>query len=117
MILTKHEIKICERCASAFECKVGSVNNCQCSTVRLSEGMRDFLAQAHFDCLCKNCLTELNEKIKSLDGKTFPVSNALEVDFHYYMEGQYLVFTENYHILRGHCCQSGCRHCPYGFEQ
>jgi hypothetical protein len=30
-----------------------------------------------------------------------------------YMEGQYLVFTAQYHLRRGYCCNSGCRHCPY----
>jgi hypothetical protein len=33
----------------------------------------------------------------------------------YYFDGPYLVFTEAYHLKRGYCCQSGCRHCPYGF--
>ena len=33
----------------------------------------------------------------------------------FYYEGPYLVFTEAYHLRRGYCCQSGCRHCPYGF--
>jgi hypothetical protein len=23
------------------------------------------------------------------------------------------VFTAAYHVARGHCCDSGCRHCPY----
>ncbi|HEY3625963.1 MAG TPA: DUF5522 domain-containing protein [Terracidiphilus sp.] len=32
----------------------------------------------------------------------------------YYMEGQYMVFTAAYHLKRGYCCGSGCRHCPYG---
>jgi hypothetical protein len=36
-------------------------------------------------------------------------------DFYRTPEG-YLVFTEVYHLKRGHCCQSGCRHCPYGFD-
>jgi hypothetical protein len=24
-----------------------------------------------------------------------------------------MVFTEAYHLKRGICCGSGCRHCPY----
>jgi hypothetical protein len=32
----------------------------------------------------------------------------------YYMEGPYMVFTAAYHLKRGYCCGSGCRHCPYG---
>jgi len=31
----------------------------------------------------------------------------------YYFEGPYLVFTAAYHLKRGACCGSGCRHCPY----
>jgi Family of unknown function (DUF5522) len=31
----------------------------------------------------------------------------------YYFDGPYLVFTEAYHLKRGFCCGSGCRHCPY----
>jgi len=32
---------------------------------------------------------------------------------HFYMEGPYLVFTAAYHLHRGYCCNSDCRHCPY----
>ena len=35
-------------------------------------------------------------------------------DFYQSEEG-YIVFTEQYHLKLGHCCQSGCKHCPYGF--
>jgi hypothetical protein len=38
-----------------------------------------------------------------------------KVDF-YYDENGYMVFTEKYHIDKGHCCGHGCRHCPYDFE-
>lgn len=34
----------------------------------------------------------------------------------YYMEGPYMVFTAAFHLKRGYCCGSGCRHCPYGHE-
>jgi len=36
------------------------------------------------------------------------------VDF--YMEGPYMVFTEAFLRRRGYCCESGCRHCPWGFD-
>ncbi len=29
----------------------------------------------------------------------------------------YTVFTEVHHLKRGACCESGCRHCPYGFKR
>ena len=35
----------------------------------------------------------------------------------YYFDGPYMVFTEAYHLRRGSCCQSGCRHCPWGFRR
>jgi hypothetical protein len=28
-----------------------------------------------------------------------------------------MVFTRAYHLKRGYCCQSGCRHCPYGYAE
>ena len=31
----------------------------------------------------------------------------------YYIEGGRWVFTAAYHLARGHCCESGCRHCPW----
>jgi hypothetical protein len=31
----------------------------------------------------------------------------------HYNENGRLVFTELYHLERGFCCGSGCRHCPY----
>ncbi len=37
-------------------------------------------------------------------------------DFYYSPEG-YLVFTEKYHLKRGYCCKSGCKHCPYGYNK
>lgn len=38
-----------------------------------------------------------------------------EDDFYFTPEG-YRVFTEKYLLKRGHCCKSGCRHCPYGWD-
>jgi hypothetical protein len=40
----------------------------------------------------------------------------LNIDFYINSDGN-LVFTEKYHLDRGHCCQSGCLHCPYGYNQ
>lgn len=32
---------------------------------------------------------------------------------HYHWEGDRMVFTSRFHLERGHCCGSRCRHCPY----
>jgi Family of unknown function (DUF5522) len=34
----------------------------------------------------------------------------------YYLEAGKYVFTAAYHLKRGYCCGSGCRHCPYPKE-
>jgi len=36
---------------------------------------------------------------------------------YYFNEQGLMVFTESYHLKRGYCCQSGCKHCPYGFKK
>ncbi|MFN8776958.1 MAG: DUF5522 domain-containing protein [Flavobacteriales bacterium] len=36
---------------------------------------------------------------------------------YYLSEEGFIIFTEQYHRRRGYCCQSGCKHCPYGFDK
>jgi hypothetical protein len=36
---------------------------------------------------------------------------------YYLSEEGYIIFTEAYHLKRGYCCQSGCRHCPFGYDK
>jgi len=45
---------------------------------------------------------------KNHDGEK---NELLPSDF--YMEGTRKVYTEYWHIKRGVCCGSVCRHCPY----
>jgi len=34
----------------------------------------------------------------------------------YYLSDEgYIIFTETYHLKRGYCCQSGCKHCPWNY--
>ena len=36
----------------------------------------------------------------------------------YYFNSQGLmVMTEQYHLKRGFCCKSGCKHCPWGYKK
>lgn len=37
-------------------------------------------------------------------------------DFYINDEGL-MVLTAKYHRKRGFCCESGCKHCPYGFKR
>lgn len=34
----------------------------------------------------------------------------------YYFEDGLMVLTARYLLRRGYCCEQGCRHCPYGFD-
>jgi len=44
--------------------------------------------------------------------KIIPIEDG---DYYLTPEG-YRCFTEQYHLKRGYCCESGCRHCPYGYN-
>jgi hypothetical protein len=35
----------------------------------------------------------------------------------FYFEDNFMVFTEKYHLKRGNCCKSGCRHCPWKYGE
>ena len=39
-----------------------------------------------------------------------------EDNFYYSKEGL-IIFTEKYHLDRGYCCESKCKHCTYGFNK
>jgi hypothetical protein len=43
--------------------------------------------------------------------------NIKEKEYFYFNEQGYKVFTESYHLKRGYCCKSGCKHCPFGYDK
>ena len=44
--------------------------------------------------------------------KIIPIKDG---DYYLTSDG-YRCFTEQYHLRRGYCCESGCKHCPYGYN-
>jgi hypothetical protein len=42
-----------------------------------------------------------------------PVTKPTTDEPDYYFEHGLLVYTSAFHLKRGSCCGSGCRHCPY----
>lgn len=42
---------------------------------------------------------------------------GLADDDYYFTKEGFVVFTASYHLKRGYCCKSGCRHCPYGYRK
>ncbi|TAF84220.1 MAG: hypothetical protein EAZ48_07895 [Flavobacteriia bacterium] len=49
----------------------------------------------------------------SEDFSGFSKKSHLNDEDYYLSEEGYIVFTEQYHLKRGYCCKSGCKHCPY----
>lgn len=41
----------------------------------------------------------------------------LDPEDYYLSDEGYIIFTEKYHLKRGYCCKSGCKHCPYGYNK
>lgn len=60
--MCQHETKTCQRCNTAFECKSGSITQCQCFEIKLTMEQRAYLEQRYTDCLCRKCLRELQEE-------------------------------------------------------
>jgi hypothetical protein len=59
-----HESKACQRCNTSFECKPGSVTQCQCFEVVLSAEQRAYPEHRYSDCLCPKCLVQLKEEVE-----------------------------------------------------
>lgn len=47
----------------------------------------------------------------------FQKKNTLTEDEYYLSKEGFIIFTEAYHLKRGYCCKSGCKHCPFGFDK
>ena len=52
--------KTCPRCGQTFEC-VHSID-CWCVKVQLKDCTKAYLKEHYSDCLCKECLEEINGK-------------------------------------------------------
>jgi hypothetical protein len=93
----------CKRCGEAFGCGAGDTSKkCWCEA---APPLRPIPTQ-YENCLCPKCLhsfakTNSNESGDLIEGEDF------------YYEKNLMVFTEKYHLKKGHCCKNNCRHCPY----
>lgn len=69
--MQKHENKKCGRCQAEFECKAGSVEQCQCYGIPLSVEERAFLDSRYQDCLCRECLLQLKNRYTAFREKMY----------------------------------------------
>jgi len=65
--MPQHEIKICSRCGKTFECKVGSILECQCNQIQLNTDERTYIEIKYGDCMCIHCLFELQQEFGLLN--------------------------------------------------
>jgi hypothetical protein len=116
-------MKKCPECQEPVNCGAESGQKCWCSNYPPIVPV-----DASKSCLCESCLKkkiklEIEQFVQAYkDGKVeniapkFATAEFVEgIDF--YIEKEYRVMTEWYHLKRGYCCKSGCRHCPYGFRK
>lgn len=115
--------KTCSSCNSTFTCGQES-GNCWCYSFPPI-----FQPVSGSSCLCPRCLKKatiarINDYVATVTPET-ALSNkaknlprvADQLDIDYYIENNLQVFTAWYHLKRGYCCKSNCRHCPYGFKE
>ncbi|WP_461107737.1 cysteine-rich CWC family protein [Spirosoma koreense] len=55
----KHDQVVCPCCRTVFECKVGSIDLCQCTAVQLTGSQRQYIGERFSGCLCAGCLLAL----------------------------------------------------------
>jgi len=114
--------KRCSECGAPFTCGIiDEQTPCWCNDFPAI-----FNPDSGQDCLCYNCLKKstikiVNEYSNSVTAKEALNNKAKELpktcklieELDYYLEDGKYVFTKWYHLKRGYCCGSGCRHCPY----
>ncbi len=77
-----HEFKTCPHCQQLFECKAGTMEICQCSSIFLTQEERDYIQNLYDDCLCLNCLKKIkSEHEKLVEKETFEIPPSSEPQF------------------------------------
>jgi len=109
--------QVCTHCKAPIHCEVEVISQCDCKQVQLSSATQNFLRSSFHKCLCNACLEKMNQLVQQASTLEFPKQREEMIEgTHYYIENGYFVFTELYHLMKGQCCQNGCRHCVYGFK-
>ena len=82
---------------------------CWCYDVAIPAELVDRVPASHRNqaCICRECVNDFARETAPCR----PAARLAPGDF--YFENGLLVFTARYHLKRGFCCKSQCRHCPY----
>lgn len=118
--------QICPVCGHLNYCRIANgglyKGACWCEQSDIPVHVLRFLSEVQPEpsCLCHLCMTAVVRHAKDLHEPAEILSRVREaigarpdsVDSYLDEDGR-VVFTAEYHIKRGYCCGSGCRHCPY----
>ncbi len=103
----------CPLCGGPNECQLCSPaaykGQCWCAHIEIPAELLDRVPEAFRNraCICRNCVTEFQQRKARQNPRS-----AAAGDF-YFDDNGLMVFTAAYHLRRGFCCASNCRHCPY----
>ena len=113
----------CPVCSAPNRCRLETgeayKGPCWCERPTLSgAALRRLLADLPEPrCLCETCLQSIADDPDitwdALVARRQTLAPPAPIEGDFYLEGSAIVFTEQYHLRRGYCCSSGCRHCPY----
>lgn len=110
----------CPNCQTAFDCRSGQPGSCWC------QDWPPLLSPVQgASCLCPACLAAALRQATERYAAEYQAgqrpntapqyrSPQLTEGIDYYEEHGRMVFTAWFHLKRGECCGSACRHCPYG---
>jgi hypothetical protein len=117
---------LCPLCAEPNHCRLANgclyKGACWCEQADVPAHLLRFMAESQLEpaCLCRRCLALLAHHARNLE---YPAqvltrvredigSSASSADS-YRDQQDRVVFTADFHLKRGYCCDNGCRHCPY----
>jgi hypothetical protein len=103
----------CPLCGHSNHCQLCTLTAwkgpCWCAQVSIPEALRARISAESRDqgCICPSCVMSFHRE----QAERQPPPPPRAGDF--YFENGLVVFTAAYHLRRGYCCGSRCRHCPY----
>jgi hypothetical protein len=118
-----HRDEQCPLCGRDNQCRVAKGHlykgPCWCHEIIVPNHILTRLAADSLEpaCLCRPCLETIARIAQGRDDTETilaEVQSALSTAGDFYLDADgNTVFTAQYHLKRGNCCDSGCRHCPY----
>lgn len=107
------DTSLCPLCGGPNGCQLCTPDAykgpCWCALVEIPEPLLAQVPEASRNrtCICRDCVMRFHR------AKPDSAHSPKLLPGEFYFEAGLLVFTAKYHLRRGFCCGSNCRHCPY----